>query len=71
MVDVLKRIINKKKEKIKIFKLEKTENDIIKEIKNFTNFTNFADKIKKHNSNKKISIIDVSYKFPEKEDYVL
>ena len=57
MVDVLKRIINKKKEKIKIFKLEKTENDIIKEIKNFTNFTNFADKIKKHNSNKKISII--------------
>jgi len=57
MDNILEKIINKKKEKIKIYKKKITENQLIKDIKNINNFFNFHDKIKLRNSEKKISII--------------
>ena len=57
MENVLKKIVDKKKEKIKIYKKTYLENKLIEDIKNIKNFVNFKDKIKKRNVEKKISII--------------
>ena len=47
MENVLKKIINKKKERIKIYKKEYSESKIFEDIKNINNFINFKDEIKK------------------------
>ena len=57
MENILQKIINKKKEKIKIYKKEHPENKLFEDIKNIDNFVDFKDKIKKLNSEHKISII--------------
>ena len=57
MENVLKKIINKKKEKIKIYKRKHSESKLFEDIKNINNFDDFKGKIKKRNSEKKISII--------------
>ena len=57
MESVLKKIINKKKERIKVYKKVNSENKILENIKNINNFFDFKNKIKKRNSEKKISII--------------
>jgi len=57
MENVLKKIINKKKEKIKIYKREHSESKLFEDIKNINNFDDFKSKIKKRNSEQKISII--------------
>ena len=57
MENVLKKIINKKKERIKIYKKERPENKLFEDIKNINNFIDFKDKIKRRNSERKISII--------------
>ena len=57
MENVLKKIINKKKEKIKIYKKERSENELFEVIKDINNFIDFKDKIKRRNSEQKISII--------------
>ena len=57
MENVLKKIINKKKERIKVCKKELSENELFKDIKNINNFYDFKDKIIKRNSEHKISII--------------
>ena len=57
MENVLKKIVDKKKEKIEIYKKTYLENKLIEDIKNIKNFVNFKDKIKKRNVEKKISII--------------
>ena len=57
MENILKKIINKKKERIKIYKKERSENKIFNDIKNINNFIDFKDKIKKRNLEQKISII--------------
>ena len=46
MENVLKKIINKKKERIKIFKKKYSENKLFEDIKNINSFINFKDKIK-------------------------
>ena len=57
MENILKKIIDKKKEKIKSYKKQYSEDKLFKDIKNINNFISFKDKIKKRNSEKKISII--------------
>ena len=57
MENVLKKIINKKKERIKIYKKKHSENKIFEDIKNISNFIDFKDKIKGQNLEHKISII--------------
>ena len=57
MENVLKKIINKKKERIKIYKSKRSENELIEDIKNISSFISFKDIIKKRNSEQKISII--------------
>ena len=57
MENILKKIINKKKERNKIYKKEYSENQLFKNIKNIKNFIDFKDKIKIRNSEQKISII--------------
>ena len=57
MESVLKKIIDNKKEKIKIFKKNNSENKLLKNINEAKNFINFKDKIIKRDSEKKISII--------------
>jgi len=57
MENILKEIINKKKERIKIYKEELPENKIFENIKNIANFINFKDKIRKRDSEQKVSII--------------
>ena len=57
MENVLKKIVDKKKEKIEIYKKTYHENKLIGDIKNIKNFVNFKDKIKKRDLEKKISII--------------
>ena len=57
MENILKKIINKKKERIKIYKKENPENKLFEDIKNINNFIDFKDKIKRRNSERKISII--------------
>ena len=57
MENVLKKIINKKKERIKIYKKEHSENKLFEDIKNINNFIDFKNKIKRKIQNTKISII--------------
>ena len=57
MDNILEKIINKKKESLKNFKNNLSENKIFENIKNISNFIKFKDKIKKRNLDKKISII--------------
>jgi len=57
MENVLKKIINKKKERNAIYKKERPENKLFEDIKNIKNFIDFKDKIKRRNSEHKISII--------------
>ena len=57
MENVLKKIISKKRERIKIYKKRRSESKIFEDIKNLNNFIDFKDKIKKRNSKKQISII--------------
>lgn len=57
MINVLKQIINKKKEKIIDFKKNYSINNLLDNIKNIDNFIDFKSKIKKRNIEKKISII--------------
>ena len=57
MESILKKIIDKKKERIKIYKKEHSENKLFQDVKNIKNFSNFKDKIKRRNSEQKISII--------------
>ena len=53
MENVLKKIINKKKEKIKILKKDNPLSKLYKDIKSINNFIDFKDKIKNRNSKKK------------------
>jgi len=57
MENVLKKIVEKKKEKLKIYKSKLLENKLFKDIKNMNNFIDFKNMIKKINSEQKISII--------------
>ena len=57
MENVLKKIISKKKEKIKIYKKKLPETKLFDDIKNINNFVDFKSKIKRRNSEQKISII--------------
>ena len=57
MESVLKKIINKKKERNKIYKKELPESQLFEDIKNVKNFIDFKDKIKRRDSEQKISII--------------
>ena len=57
MENVLKKIIDKKREKIKVTKNKYTENKLFEDIKNINNFIDFKNNIKRRNSEKKISII--------------
>ena len=57
MKNVLEKIINKKKEKIKIYKKKNSESKILNDIKNVSNFSDFKDKIRKRSFEQKISII--------------
>jgi len=57
MENILEKIINKKKEKINIFKNKKKESEILDDIKNIRNFIDFKDAMKNRNLKKKISII--------------
>ncbi len=51
MKNALKKIVNKKKEKIKIYKNEHSESKLFKDIKNIKNFIDFKNKIKRRKSN--------------------
>jgi len=57
MESVLKKIINKKKDRIRFFKSQFSETKLLNNIKNVKNFLNFNDKVKSLNREKKISII--------------
>ncbi len=57
MENVLKKIIEKKKEKLSIYKKQHQINDILNNIKNIKNFVNFQEKILKRTLDRKISII--------------
>ena len=57
MENILREIINKKKEKILNYKKNYSTNRLLNDIKNVNNFVNFKSKIKKRNLEKKISII--------------
>tara|TARA_Y100000590_G_scaffold189110_1_gene215453 strand:- start:473 stop:1276 length:804 start_codon:yes stop_codon:yes gene_type:complete len=57
MKNVLEKILNKKKEKIKNYKKFYPINDLLKNIKNFKNYIDFEKEINKRNLEKKISII--------------
>ena len=57
MENILKKIINKKKEKIIGLKKKYSINNLLDNIKNINNFIDFKSKMKKRDSEKKISII--------------
>ena len=57
MENILREIINKKKEKIINYKKNYSTNRLLDDIKNVNNFINFKSKIKKRDLEKKISII--------------
>ena len=57
MENILTKIVNKKEERIKIYKKKYLENKLFEDIKNLNNFINFKDELKNKNSKKKISII--------------
>ena len=58
MENILKKIIDKKKEKIKIYKKKNSESEIFKNIKKINNFIDFKKEIEKRNLKKKTSIIN-------------
>ena len=45
MENILKTIIDKKKERVKILKKKYVENEILKDIRNFNNFVDFKNSI--------------------------
>ena len=57
MTNILKDIINKKKERILNYKKNYSTNRLLDDIKNVNNYINFKNKIRKRNLEKKISII--------------
>ena len=57
MGNILREIINKKKEKILNYKKNYSTNRLLDDIKNINNFINFKSKIKKRDLEKKVSII--------------
>ena len=57
MENILKKIVEKKKEKIMSLKKNYSINNILENIKNISNFIDFKSKIIKRNIEKKISII--------------
>jgi len=57
MENILKKIINKKRENLIKKKKELTITEILNNIKKQKNFFNFIDRIKKRNSENKISVI--------------
>ena len=57
MENILREIINKKKEKILNYKKNYSTNRLLEDIKSINNFINFKSKIKKRDLEKKISII--------------
>ena len=57
MNNVLKNILDKKREKIASYKKKYSENELVNNIKNIKNISSFKEKIEKNNTNKKISII--------------
>ena len=57
MENILKKIINKKKESVLKYKKEFPINNILSEIKQITTYSSFKNKIKKRTLEKKISII--------------
>ena len=57
MENVLKKITNKKKERVERYKKVYPINDILKSIKNIDNYINFKEKIKKRDSAGELSII--------------
>ena len=57
MENVLKKILNKKKEKVANYKKKYSINNLLEKAKKIDNFTNFKSEIKKRDAKKKISII--------------
>ncbi len=57
MKNILKKIIDKKKEKIKSYKKKYSINEILNNIKEINNSVDFINEIKKGTENKKVSII--------------
>ena len=57
MENILKKIIDKKKEKIKFYRSKHPESELLEGVKNINNFIDFKKKIKKRNLEQKISII--------------
>ena len=57
MENILKKIVEKKKEKIMSLKKNYSINNILENIKNISNFIDFKSKIIKRGIEKKISII--------------
>ena len=57
MENILREIINKKKEKILNYKKNYSTNRLLEDIKSINNFINFKSKIKKRDLEKKVSII--------------
>ena len=57
MENVLKKIIDKKKEKVLYYKKKFSTSKLLEDIKNINNFVDFKSKLKKRNLDKKISII--------------
>ena len=53
MDNILKKIINTKKEKLKIYKNKYSENELLNNIKNMNNFFDFNEKIIRRSSQKK------------------
>lgn len=57
MKNILKKIVDKKKEKIKLYKKKYSINEILNNIKEINNSVDFINEIKKRTENKKVSII--------------
>ena len=57
MENVLKKIIDKKRENIKLYKKKYNENILLKNINETNNYVNFKEKIIKRNLSKKITLI--------------
>jgi indole-3-glycerol phosphate synthase len=57
MENILKKILEKKKDRIIQQKKNKSINDILSTIKNLNNYINFTSELKKRNADKRISII--------------
>jgi len=57
MKNVLKNILSKKKENLKIYKKKYSTTKLLNNINNIKNFINFKDKLKERSDKKKISVI--------------